>query len=392
MSQQQKTYSLTLSEFRDYLSTKTSEMRACYQETEEIQFQFNDIFKSELAAWQEQFKFCFPRVMTQRRELPPDLVSGIDQAEKEELAKLQQEADTLREAISQSQSQSDGLLRQAQSTAAQLREANPELNAQEEELKAKLQAKENEFARAYEQVETLEKGLGWLVNGAKIAKLKKKQSTIKASQGKLLVQLRDTRKTWQAQLEQTAQTQADLRQEWEQKSVTALQSQARLDHITANLADLAQQQAITRVLSDLDASPGVEGELGEALDKLVERNKTRKSYEQGLRSVAEALGLTKGVADGMERFTKSVEGVVEEQTRFSLKDVAVILPQWVINVVETWKPLRDRVKDEKYLGTHPLEFSQIIKSYITDRLPDEIIQRFFETMGEALNAATKAWN
>ena len=59
MSQQQKTYSLTLSEFRDYLSTKTSEMRACYQETEEIQFQFNDIFKSELAAWQEQFKFCF---------------------------------------------------------------------------------------------------------------------------------------------------------------------------------------------------------------------------------------------------------------------------------------------------------------------------------------------
>ncbi|MHB9031607.1 MAG: hypothetical protein ACYC6L_01030 [Anaerolineae bacterium] len=391
MGQQQKTYSMTLAEFRKYLADKTDEMRACYTETEEVQFQFNDIFKKELAAWEEEFRFCFPKVLVQRHELPDPLRKQIDEAEQEELVMLQAEAGTLQKGIVENQAQSDELLRQAQKTTSELRSANPELDEKEETIKARLKTSEDEYAQAYEQIERLERGLGWITNGGKIAKLKKQQAAVKFEQTQLLTKLRDTRKNWQTQLEQTAQIQSDLRSEWEALGVTISQSQARLDHINANLNDLAQQQAISRVLANLDASPGVEGELGQALDKLVERNKIRTSYEQGLRSVAEALGLTKGVADGTERFTKSVEGVLEEQTRYTLKEVSVQLPQWIINVAETWKPLRERIKDEKYLGTHPLEFSQIIKSFITDRLPNDIIERYFNTMGEALNAATSAW-
>lgn len=44
------------------------------------------------------------------------------------------------------------------------------------------------------------------------------------------------------------------------------------------------------------------------------------------------------------------------------------------------------------MGTNPLEFSRIIKTYISDRLTDANIQGLFETMGAALNKATKAWN
>lgn len=391
MNAENKITSLTLPEFGRYLASKADEMQACYKEIEEVQMQFNDIFKRELAAWQEKFGFCFPRVLTQRHDLPAVLSQGIDQAEQEELAKLKQELTDLSVKIKESQVQGDELLRQAQGATATLRQANPELNTQEEELKAKLQSYEDDFSQAYEKIESLEGGLGWLVHSGQISKLRKKQAGIKSAQSLLLKQLQTVRKTWQDQINQIGETQSELRQKWETLNVATSQAQTRYDFVEANVVNLAQQQAITRVLSDLTESPGLSDELGQALDELIERNKVRRSYEEGLRSVAEALGLTKGVAEGVARFGKSVDGVVEEQTRYSLANVSVQLPQWVINVAETWKPLRERVKDEKYLGTHPLEFSQIIKSFISDRITDSIIQQFFETMGKALSAATGAW-
>lgn len=392
MSAEQKITSLTLPEFGRYLSGKVDELQACYKEIEEIQFQFNDIFKRELAAWQEKFGFCFPRMLAQRHELPAPLAQGIDQAEQEELVKLKQELDDLAIKIKESKTQGDDLLRQAQSATATLRQTNPELNTQEEDIKAKLRSYEDDYSQAYERIESLEAGLGWLAHNGQINKLRKQQRGIKSAQSILLKQLQGVRKSWQDQIQQMGETQSTLRQQWETLNVATSQAQTRRDFVEANLANLAQQQAITRILSDLNDSPGVPDELGQALDELVERNKVRRSYEEGLRSVAEALGLTKGVAEGLARFGKSVDGVVEEQVRFSLADVSVQLPQWVINVAETWKPLRERVKDEKYLGTHPLEFSQIIKSFISDRITDAIIQQFFETMGKALSAATGAWS
>jgi hypothetical protein len=391
MSAEQKVTSLTLPEFSRYLSSKAEEMQVCYKEIEEVQMQFNDIFKSELAAWQDKFGFCFPRVLAQRHDLPAPMTQGIDKAEQEELAKLKQEMDDLSVKIKENKAQADDLLHQAQSATATLRQANPELNTQEEDIKAKLRTYEDDFTKTFERIEKLESGFGWLSHSGQIGKLRKQQKGIKNAQSILLKQLQNVRKTWQDQIQQMGETQSTLRQQWETLNVATSQAQTRRDFIEVNLADLAQQQAITRILSDLNESPGVPDELGKALDELVERNKVRRSYEDGLRSVAEALGLTKGVAEGIVRFDKSVDGVVEEQVRYSLANVSVQLPQWVINVAETWKPLRERVKDEKYLGTHPLEFSQIIKSFISDRITDAIIQQFFETMGNALSAATSTW-
>jgi len=93
----------------------------------------------------------------------------------------------------------------------------------------------------------------------------------------------------------------------------------------------------------------------------------------------------------LRRFGQSVATVVQEQRRHNLKDVWVILPRTIIALNETWRALAEKVKDEKQMGTDPLAFSRIIKTYISDRLTDANIQGLFETMGNALNQATKAW-
>ncbi|NLV74066.1 MAG: hypothetical protein GXY52_05220 [Chloroflexi bacterium] len=391
MSDPNKVYHLTLTQFHKYLRDKVAEMKAAFRETEEIQKQFNDIFKRELEDWQKQFAYCFPRVLTERRELPDALRIKIDDAERIEHAKLEQELAELEQKIPQMQAESDQLLARAQQARDQLQTSNPQLNDAEEKLKQQLAATQDAYAALYEQIESLRRGLGGLFNAFKISSLKSQQNKLLKKRQQLQDRLQNTRNTWQQQLTETADHQSELRKQWEEQGIAKAEAQARRDFVQANLDGLAQQQGITNVLTNLDGPSGVAGELGTALDDLARRNQVRTNYEEGLRSVAEALGLTKGIAQGMERFAKSVAGVVEEQNRYNLSEVKLAIPQWVVNVAETWKPLTGAVKDEVYLGANPLEFSQIVKVYFSDRLNDDIIKAFFENMGVALNKATEAW-
>ncbi|MBC7254940.1 MAG: hypothetical protein H5T66_02385, partial [Chloroflexi bacterium] len=117
----------------------------------------------------------------------------------------------------------------------------------------------------------------------------------------------------------------------------------------------------------------------------------RRTFEEGLQAIAEALGLLKGLSNGLERFTQSVGKVLAEQRRYNLKPVRVLVPELAVNVNALWAELRQKVQDERYLGANPLEFVRLGREEITGRLSNEIIQAFFEGMGNALNEATKAW-
>lgn len=389
---EERVYRLNLEQFHRYLDEKRRELEACYKDVEEVQFQFNDIFKRELAAWQEKFSFCFPRLLAGRRELPPALAQLLDRTEAEERARLEQEIANLAEEIRAGRAKMDELTAQAQAANEALRRANPELNAQEEQIKARVVRYEDEYAQAFEEMERLRAApLGGLLHGAKIRRLQKVQRLAKQQQTKLYAQLRQVRQAWQDKIKEAGDTQAALREEWQKVSVRVAEAQARHDHLQANLDTLAEQKAAQRVLEEMREPPDVPGELGQALKELVERNHVRWDYEQGLRAVAEVLGLTKGVGEGLKRFQKSVATVLQEQRRYNLKPVEVLLPQSVVTVNETWKELQAKVKDEKYMGAHPLEFSRTVDAYIKQRLTDAKIQDLFEQMGNALNQATAAW-
>lgn len=387
-----KSYRMSLRDFYRYLDDRRTELEACYKDAEEVQFEFNDIFKQELAAWQAAVAFSFPRVATQRAELPKEFAARIDRTEEEERARIRGEIADLDKRIAELQHTSDALLRQGQEATDTLKRANPELNAREEELKARMAAYQTEYAEAYEQADKLDDSpLGWLTNAGQIRTLKREQERIKREQALTLDELRKVRQDWTTRLQEISNAQSELRQQWQGVSVELSQAQARRDHLQTNLEALALQDALQRVFNELDEAPPIPGELGEKLAEIVARNKTRRAYEEGLASVAETLGLTKGVGEGLSRFQKSVGTVLEEQQRFSLKEVQVVLPQEVLDVNMIWSQLGAKVKDEKYMGHHPLEFSQIVKGYIAKNLSDAQIQSLFETMGAALTEATKAW-
>jgi len=388
---EERVYRMKLDEFHRYLDDKRRELEACYHEIEEIQFQFNDIFKRELAAWQDKFGFCLPRVMMQRKELPAEFAAQIDRAEQQERERLLAEIADLEREITEGRTRMDKLLAEAQTATETLREANPQINAREEEIKATIVRLQNEYTTAFEEIEALKSSAGWFTRASKINRLKKVQRTAKEQQARAMQQLRQVRQEWLTQVQQSGETQSKLRQDWQEMGVRVSQAQTRRDHLRANLDALAEQGGVQHVLEELKEAPAVPGELGEALQDLARRNQVRKNYEEGLRSVAEALGLTKGVGEGLQRFQRSVGTVLQEQRRYNLKEVQVPVSHFAAALNETWKDLRCKVQDEKYMGTHPLEFSQIVKRYIQERLTDANIQRLFEEMGEALNKATSTW-
>lgn len=388
----ERTYRMSLRDFYRYLDDRRSELAACYKDVEEVQFEFNDIFQRELAAWQELIAYLFPRVAAQRAELPEAFAAIIDRTEEEERARIRGEIADLDGRIAELQERSDALLRQGREATDTLKRANPELDTREERLKARMAAYQTEYAEVYERLEELNGSpLGWLTNGGQIRKLKREQARIKREQALTLDELRKVRQEWATHLQEISNTQAELREQWQHVSVEQAQAQARRDHLQNNLEALAQQAALQRVFEELDEAPAVPGELGEKLAELAQRNKTRRMYEHGLAAVAETLGLTKGVGEGMSRFQRSVGTVLEEQQRYNLKRVNVALPQRVVAMNEIWAQLRDKVQDEKRMGRYPMEFSGIVKQYIDEHLTDAQIQSLFEEMGAALSAATKAW-
>jgi hypothetical protein len=391
MASKNTTHRMKLSQFNDYLQVKQRELAQCYSEIEEVQAEFNEIFRREMAAWQATFSRCFPEVLARRNEMPASFGEQIDQIEQEELQKLRDEMDQLESEVAAIRAEMDRFTAAGQALVEEMRVHNPELNQREETLKKRVVRLQNEYTKAWEEAERLSEGLGWLTHASKLAKLRAAQRDAKQKQERAIQALNAVRQQWLTKVEETSQAQAELRKQWQERSVQAAEKQGRLDHIRNNLDDLAQQNAITRVLEELDEDPGVEGELGDALRELIQRNRVRSDYETGLSSVAEALGLTKGVGEGLRRFGQSVATVVQEQRRHNLKDVWVILPRTIIALNETWRALAEKVKDEKQMGTDPLAFSRIIKTYISDRLTDANIQGLFETMGNALNQATKAW-
>ncbi len=387
-----RVYRMTLAQFHKYLTDKRAELEACIQEISEIEARFRKAFQEELVIWQDLFTFCYPRVKAERRNLPADLQAYLDRLEAEEEARIRGEIEALYREIAEKRQIADGLTQRAQKAAQAMRAANPSLNAREEELKARVAQLQEEFTRAFEEEEALRQGaLGALRHIGRIRRLRALQKTIKQQQAEALKALRAVRKEWTDTVQATAEKQSTWREEWQKTSVRLAEAQGQRDYLSGHLKELAEEAGLQRALQEMTEMYTVPGELGEKLAELAWHNAVRRSFEEGLQAIAEALGLLKGLSNGLDRFTQSVGKVLAEQRRYNLKPVQVPVPEQAVNVNALWADLRQKVKDERYLGANPLEFIRLAREEVIGRLPNETIQAFFEGMGNALNEATKAW-
>lgn len=387
-----RVYPMSLPQFEDYIGAKLTELNACRQEIDQVRVAFEEAFRQELEAWQERFSYCYPLIKADRTVLPSGLQQKLDLIEREEDAKIRAEIVNLQGRIKTAKAEMDRIMAEGAQDREALRAANPRLNEREEDLKAKIVSLQNEYAALYEQEERLRaKAMGWLAHAGKLRRLKREQKACKKRQTEAIEALRQTRTDWVDRIQNTSATQAELSAKWQAIAVETAQDEARLSFLSQNTAELAEQNAIQRLLEELEVAPEVPGELGRKLAELVEHNHKRAAYEQGMADVSLSLGLMKGIGDGLSKLKRSVSKVVAEQRRYNLAPTQVPVPASVAIINQTWKYVAEKVRDEKAMGQNPLAFSELIGKYVSRRLDSETIERFFEDMGAALNRATRVW-
>jgi len=385
--------SMGLKQFESYLRDRNAELDACIREIEEVQQRLQQAFQAELKVWQGLFGYCYPQILAHREALPAEFVSHLDHVEQEELQKLQAEMVELTSKIEAGRKAIDGWTAEAQEAARALRSANPEFDAREEDLKRRISTLQDEYTEAYRQLEAArEPLLGWLSNAGGIRQARHKQEEIKKQQAQATEQLREVRQKWLSAVQETSEKQSQLREQWQQTTVEIAELQARYDYLRNNLKEVARQNGIRRVLDEMTEAPALEGELGDKLRQLAEHNAVRARFEEGLMAVSQSLGLLRGINTGLDKFCESVAQVLAEQSRYNLREIDIDVPRDVVVVNQTWAWLASEARDEDKVLQSPLEFAAIVRQYVNDRLTPQVIQYFFETMGDSLNRATAAWN
>ena len=374
-----------LGRFVAYVQDNTKRIDALYKEVEEIQVRFNSLYSALLAEWQGQVEATAPQLVD--GELPAPFAAALSASQAGERAKLEARIAELGGQLAERKGAGDEALRAAQAEISRLRELNPALNQREERLKG-------QSLRETEQILGLEvelKGAGFWNRLLGASDLKKKLDQARKAHAKTVAALQGVREEWVQKKKEAELRQAELRAAWEKASVEAAQMQAELDYQTGNLEALAATRGAQAYLAGLEQPPALAGELGEAAARIAALNAKLAAYRSGLASVAEALGLLTGVRTGMERFFESANKVYEEQRRYNLKPLRLEIHRSVVEFHNTWAEYARQVKDEKRLGHEPLEFVRIAQRYAQERLTEPAIQAMFESMGKALNAATKAW-
>ncbi|NLX44207.1 MAG: hypothetical protein GXY79_12095, partial [Chloroflexi bacterium] len=336
---------------------------------------------------------AYPEVTLRRGQLPESFERYLDGIEQEERANLEQEMESLNTALTSGREAIDARMALAQHTVGELREKNPELNQREERLKRRIVRLQDEFSDAFEEIEALSKPfLGSLTNMFAIHKLRRRQKKLKKDQQESVEALRKVRAAWVRKVQDAGDRQSELRQAWQEQAIETLQQQSRYDHVRNNLEALARQNGLQRALEEMTEAPELDDELGSTLAELAEHNQVRARFEEALEAVSTSVGLLNGMEKGLNTFTQSVASVLEEQKEYGLKQIRVEVPARVVAVNTTWNALTARVKDEGSALRDPLAFAAVARQYVVDRVTPEEIQRYFESMGDALNRATAEWN
>ncbi len=382
---------ITLADFYNYVRDGRKRIADVYREIEEIQFQFNDLHARQLAERQKLISAYAP-LLQKGEDLPPELQQLLAAQEQTERQALREEIARLEKEVADKRSTADSFIQLGQKQVAALREENPILNQQEEGLKARRASLEQEIQRL--DLELKQMGcfpLGWLTHFFQRRRLRREREQLAGNLEALNNGIRIVREKWQTRKKELQQNQADLQGKWQALSVEASQLQARLDDLTTNIDDLTRRNAARNLLGNLREVPVTEGAWRDKLSPLVELSRNKSGYEVGLTTVAESLGLLKGLGEGMDRFVRSVSTVYEEQRRYKLPMPRVTLSDAVTSFHAQWPAFQAKVKDEKYLGTHPLEFSQRVREIIAGQFQEDAIKSMFEDMGSALTKATKQW-
>ncbi|HET89692.1 MAG TPA: hypothetical protein ENN99_02990 [Chloroflexi bacterium] len=388
---------LSLNEFSRYITDQIERIGAMRREVEEIQVGFNSAY----VEWKAQHDATLERLtetMVERwDELGPDLQTRIEAHIPQERETAAQRREELRETlIPETQAEADLVLQEGQALTHKLRQLNPKLDRREEELKAQARTLEEELKQLNAQIKQLSGCLTVMFNFFRINKLDRQRQQVIGQLKVVQQELKKVREEWKEAQQEISAEQTALQTDWQELTLKLAQLQAELDYldVETNRESLAFKRATRHMVDNLkEHVPCPADDIKTDLDHMVELNIQTDTYQDGLGSVGSLLSLLDGITEGLKRFDESVQGLIKEQSMHSayLPKLRITVPDDVAAFHGQWDGLAQQVRDDGRLCAQPTEFLDIVRPVIQRELSETQIKGMFESMGQALDKATRGW-
>jgi len=391
-----KTYS-TIS-LSAYLEQNIAEIEAVRKEVEEIQSGFQTNYVDWRSKHDAELLRLSKLVVDRFFETGTELQAQVQKALPGEQALVEERRKDLREAIiPKYQQELDTSITKGRAKTDKLRKLNPELNQQEEALKASLAQNRQQLEDLNKQIGQRSRGLGSVFHFNEISRLDGQRQRLLGKMEEKQEELSKVRKDWADLHQVVLEEEVDLQSNWQTAIAVLAQQQAELAILDddASREILARQRAVRYVLDELKAPVDCPAaDIKVELDQMVEYNRQTDDYHAGLASVGGLIGMLGSIQEGLRRFNTSVQSLTDQERLYSvnLKPLTISLPDVVIVFNQQWKDILQKVKNEKTICEHPVEFTSAMKVVIESQLSVERIKEMFEAMGSALKAATNDWN
>jgi DNA repair exonuclease SbcCD ATPase subunit len=381
----------------EYLDRQTRSIEDLIDQLDEIQVAFNAQFDDFKSRHDTELDRLTDQIARQLQDLSPGLRAAIDDRIPIEQRQLEERRQSVEEEyLPKRQQAADELLNRAQAELAKLRALNPELDRQEEELKAEKAELESRLVELNEEIRRRSRGFGTALHFRAITKFDRERHQVIGKLEMVNKSLYKVRHEWETQHQDMLASQAKLQERWQLEAIAVARLQSELDQLNNRAVrdDLALRRTIRHVLDALKEPQNTsDPELEASLQEMVELNIYSDTYHEGLASVGGMIGLLRGVDNGMQAIRQSVQGLHDEQRMHSayLKPLSFELPVRVESFHKQWSELAQRFADEEQIGHHPAEFSAAVKPLLEGSLSEPSIAGMFEELGRMLKQATAAW-
>ncbi len=386
---------VSANEFRNWLQKQQQSIDNAYKEIEQIQAEYQGSYTRFKASHDQMLQTLANQVESQPGLLPPALQQQVDARTPIEHKAITDRIAALEgQEIPPLQKQMDDLIHRGQEETANLRDKNPQLNEREEAYKNDIANWQGQLNELDKQLAQLRKGLGFILHAWKIHELDRERYRIAGRLDVLNSQVNQVRVEWQDLHDKVVKDQADLQTQWQALAVQLGQLEQERDYMAQDVDALVRHRALVYVFDNLKTPvPGAPPALDANLKQMIQLNIATDDFQAALGSVAGILGIAKGVDEGLNRMSASVQSLIDEQTKNSayLPALKIALPDTAVAFGAAWDDLTAQSRDEKKLADHPADFTAALKPFLDNNLSSDRIAGFFNALGDALTAATQSW-
>ncbi len=389
---------VSLAQLGGFIAQNIERIQAVRKEAEELQTGFNSKYVEFKARHDATLASLVNHIADDPEIAGPELGTMIAERIVEEREKAEQRRRDLRkEIIPAAQKDTDDLLATAQAKVEHYRTVNPQFDQSEEEVKARQVALRQQLEDLNQQVQKSGRGLGFLTNFGKIAKLDRERQRVIGQLQWAEQELKEVRDKWEAKRVEFTTRQTEAKARWQQASIELAKLQGELELLDDDTARerLALQRAARHIVDNLKehvACP--DADFQQELDEMVALNINTDDYHDSLGKAAGLIALLNAVVQGLQSMQESVGALVREQRMHSayLPKLKIDIPAKAVTFHQQWDKLREMVVDEKSICEHPADFVRAMQPVMEEQLSDPAINGMFDSLGGALSrAADEQW-